>query len=380
MTVPKPRTKRAAAPRKVVPGKGRLTVIGARPLVAETPESLLDDDTTPTARFFVRNNGLLPARTRQAERWTVTIEGEVEQPLTLTLAELKKNFAPVTSRLLLECGGNGRSFFSPRAKGVQWTHGGAGCPEWTGVRVADVLAAARLKPSALFSGHYGVDPTLSGSTRKPAMSRGVPIAKLLDDSNLIAWAINGEPLPLLHGFPLRLVIPGWPASISTKWLTRIWIRDRYHDGPGMGGESYRVPVKPVRPGEPVDLDNLVDLESMPVRSIISRPADAARFAAGTRVVELRGAAWAGDHTVARVDLSIDGGATWRAADLAPLRNRHDWQRWTAKLSFPSDGYFEILSRATDSRGVMQPYRVANWNPHGYGGNPMHRIAIRIGRS
>ena len=380
MTVPKPRTKRAAAPRKVVPGKGRLTVIGARPLVAETPESLLDDDTTPTARFFVRNNGLLPARTRQAERWTVTIEGEVEQPLTLTLAELKKNFAPVTSRLLLECGGNGRSFFSPRAKGVQWTHGGAGCPEWTGVRVADVRAAARLKPSALFSGHYGVDPTLSGSTRKPAMSRGVPIAKLLDDSNLIAWAINGEPLPLLHGFPLRLVIPGWPASISTKWLTRIWIRDRYHDGPGMGGESYRVPVKPVRPGEPVDLDNLVDLESMPVRSIISRPADAARFAAGTRVVELRGAAWAGDHTVARVDLSIDGGATWRAADLAPLRNRHDWQRWTAKLSFPSDGYFEILSRATDSRGVMQPYRVANWNPHGYGGNPMHRIAIRIGRS
>ena len=295
MTVPKPRTRRAAAPRKVVPGKGRLTVIGARPLVAETPESLLDDDTTPTARFFVRNNGLLPARTRQAERWTVTIEGEVEQPLTLTLAELKKNFAPVTSRLLLECGGNGRSFFSPRAKGVQWTHGGAGCPEWTGVRVADVLAAARLKPSALFSGHYGVDPTLSGSTRKPAMSRGVPIAKLLDDSNLIAWAINGEPLPLLHGFPLRLVIPGWPASITTKWLTRIWIRDRYHDGPGMGGESYRVPVKPVRPGEPVDLDNLVDLESMPVRSIISRPADAARFAAGTRVVELRGAAWAGDH-------------------------------------------------------------------------------------
>lgn len=380
MAVAKSRTKRAAAPRKAIPGKGRLTVIGERPLVAETLESLLDDDTTPTARFFVRNNGLLPERTRQPERWTVTIDGEVEQPLALTLAELKKNFAPVTSRLLLECGGNGRSFFSPRAKGVQWTHGGAGCPEWTGVRVADVLAAARLKPSALFSGHYGVDPTVSGSTRKPAMSRGVPIAKLLDDSNLIAWAINGEPLPLLHGFPLRLVIPGWPASVSAKWLTRIWIRDRYHDGPGMGGESYRVPVKPMRPGDPVDLENLVDLESMPVRSIISRPADEARFAAGTRVVDLRGAAWAGDHTVARVDLSIDGGATWQAADLAPLRNSHDWQRWTASLTFPSDGYFEILARATDSRGVMQPYKVANWNPHGYGGNPMHRIGIRIGRS
>lgn len=327
----------------------------------------------------MRNNGLLPERIRQPERWTLTIDGEVDESLTLSLAELKKNFAPVTARLLLECGGNGRSFFSPRAKGVQWTHGGAGCPEWTGVRVADVLAAARLKRSAVFSGHYGCDPTVSGGTRKPAMSRGVPIAKLLDDSNLIAWAINGEPLPLLHGFPLRLVVPGWPASISTKWLTRIWIRNRYHDGPGMGGENYRVPVKPIRPGDPIDPGNLTDLESMPVRSIISRPADLARFAAGTRVIDLRGAAWAGDDTVTRVDLSIDGGATWQAVDLSPPRNRHDWQRWTASLPFPSDGYFEILSRATDSRGVMQPFHATNWNPHGYGGNPMHRISIRIGK-
>ena len=116
-----------------------LVVIGDRPLVAETPESLLDDDTTPTARFFIRNNGLLPERTRRPEQWKITIDGEVEQPLSLTLAELKSNFKPVTRRLLIECGGNGRAFFSPRAKGVQWTHGGAGCPEWTGVRLADVL-------------------------------------------------------------------------------------------------------------------------------------------------------------------------------------------------------------------------------------------------
>ena len=355
-----------------------LVVIGDRPLVAETPESLLDDDTTPTARFFIRNNGLLPERTRRPEQWKFTIDGEVEEPLSLSLAELKANFKPVTRRLLIECGGNGRAFFSPRAKGVQWTHGGAGCAEWTGVRLADVLDAARLKPSAVFSGHYGVDPLVSGSNKKPTMSRGVPIKKLLDDSNMIAWAINGEPLPLLHGFPLRLVVPGWPASISTKWLTRIWIRDRYHDGPGMGGESYRVPVKPMKPGAPADLSNLADLESMPVRSIITRPADAARFAAGTRAIDLRGAAWAGDHRVARVDLSTDGGATWRPADLAALRNPHDWQRWTARMEFPSDGYFEIMARATDARGVSQPYAVTHWNPHGYGGNPMHRITVSIG--
>ena len=375
----KSRSSRVTAKRKTISGKAAgLVVIGDRPLVAQTPESLLDDDTTPTAKFFIRNNGLLPERTRQPDKWTITIDGEVEEPLSLTLADLKSNFEPLTRRLLIECGGNGRAFFSPRAKGVQWTHGGAGCPEWTGVRLADVLKVAKLKSSALFSGHYGADPRVSGSHKKPTMSRGVPVSKLLDDSNMIAWAINGEPLPMLHGFPLRLVIPDWPASVSTKWLTRIWVRDRYHDGPGMGGESYRVPVKPMQPGDALDPDNLVDLESMPVRSIITRPADTARFAAGTRAIDLRGAAWAGDHRVARVDLSIDGGASWAKADLAPPRNPHDWQRWTARLQFLSDGYFEILSRATDERGVSQPYAVANWNPHGYGGNSMHRIAIKIG--
>ena len=369
---------RSKAKRLVLPGKSaRLVVIGATPLVAETPESLLDDDTTPTEKLFIRNNGKVPARTRQPDNWMLTVDGEVHQPLTISLGDLKARFKPVTRRLLLECGGNGRSFQSPPAEGVPWTNGGAGCPEWTGVRVADVLKAARLKPGAVFSGHYGADPSLDG-TVGAAMSRGVPIAKLMDESNLIAFAINGEPLPLLHGFPVRLVIPGWPSSVSTKWLTRIWIRDRYHDGAGMGGFSYRVPVKPMAPGAKAVPKNFVDLESMPVRSIITSPADGAQIAAGTRALALRGAAWAGDETVAKVDLSIDGGATWQKADLAKPKNRHDWQRWTASLKIPNDGYYEILVRATDRRGVAQPFAASHWNPHGYGVNPMHRIAVTVG--
>jgi len=374
------RSSRKKAKRTALAGKSpRLAVIGRHPLVVETPESLLDDDTTPTARMFVRNNGKVPPRPSRPETWTLTIDGEVEKPLSLTLRELKTKFRTVTRRLLIECGGNGRAFFHPPAEGVPWTNGGAGCPEWTGVRLADVLKAARLKPSAVFSGHYGADPSLSGEVGA-AMSRGVPIAKLMDDSNLIAWAINGKPLPLLHGFPVRLVIPGWPSSVSTKWLTRIWIRDRYHDGPGMGGLSYRVPVTPMVPGGKPNLANFVDLESMPVRSIVTRPADGTRLAAGTRAIDLRGAAWAGDRTVARVDLSIDGGATWHKAKLGAPRNRHDWQRWTAALKIPGDGYYEILARATDSEGVAQPFVASNWSPHGYGGNPMHRIAITVGSS
>jgi sulfite oxidase len=361
------------------PGKSdRLVVLGERPLVAETPEHLLDDETTPIDKFFIRNNGLIPEETKEPERWKIVVDGEVHNRLELTLGELKTRFTPVTRRMVLECGGNGRSFFNPPARGNQWTNGGAGCAEWTGVRLADVLKAAGLKPSAVFSGHYGADPHLSGDPKKEALSRGVPIAKLMDENNLIVWAMNGEPLPNIHGGPVRLVIPGWPGSVSSKWLTRIWIRDRVHDGQGMGGTSYRVAIKPMIPGDKPDPDNFRDLESMPVRSIITRPANGTKLPAGTREIAVRGAAWAGDFTVRAVDLSIDYGATWQRAELGQPKNPYDWQRWTATLKVPTDGYYELWARATDSRGVMQPHIAGFWNPQGYGANPMHRIAVLIG--
>jgi DMSO/TMAO reductase YedYZ molybdopterin-dependent catalytic subunit len=280
--------------------------------------------------------------------------------------------------MVLECGGNGRSFFTPEARGNQWTNGGAGCAEWTGVRVSDVLRAAGVKPSAVFSGHYGTDPHLSGDPGKQALSRGVPISKLMDQNNLIVWQMNGQPLAQIHGFPVRLFIPGWPGSVSSKWLTRIWVRDQVHDGPGMGKTSYRVTIKPMVPGAEPDLTNFKDLESMPVRSIITNPANGTKLPAGTREVSLRGASWAGDFTVKQVDVSIDYGASWLPAKLEAQRNPYDWQRWTAITTLPSDGYFEIWSRATDSNGHMQPHIAGNWNPQGYGANPMHRIAILVG--
>ena len=366
------------APLKLAGKSQKLVVLGERPLVVQTPESLLDDDTTPTALMFIRNNGRMPARTSDPDNWTFKIDGEVENALSLTLRDLKTKFETVTRRLLIECGGNGRSFFDPPVRGNRWTHGGVGCPEWTGVRLADVLRQARLKPTAVFSGHYGADPTISGDTSKPALSRGVPVAKLMDDSNLLAWAINGEPLPLAHGFPLRLVIPGWPGSVSAKWLTRIWIRDRHHDGPGMGGILYRVPITPMPAGQ-YDRKNLTDLESMPVRAIITRPADRTLVDRGTRTIELRGAAWAGDYQVRQVDISVDRGATWQPASLQAPKNRHDWQRWTAVIGMPSGvRSLDIWARGTDELGRTQPLAEENWNPHGVGGNPMHRITIKLG--
>ncbi|MGI8526371.1 MAG: sulfite oxidase [Pseudolabrys sp.] len=360
------------------PGKSRdLILLGDKPLVAETPESLLDDDTTPTELLFIRNNGRIPERTHDPYKWTLRVDGEVENELSLTLAELKSKYETLTRRMVIECGGNGRSFFDPPVRGNRWTHGGVACPQWTGVRLADVLKTARLKPSAVFSGHYGSDPAIA-DTSKPALSRGVPVAKLLDENNLLVWAVNGEPLPLEHGFPLRLIIPGWPGAVSAKWLTRIWIRDRRHDGPGMTGISYKIPIRPMPPptgGAKYDQTNLEDLESMPVRAIITRPADGARVAAGK--VELRGASWAGDFTVNYVVVSTDRGKTWQAAELLPPNNSYDWQRWTASVNTPSTGHMEIWAKATDSRGISQPIEAENWNPHGVGGNPVHRIAVTI---
>ncbi len=292
------------------PGKDdKLVLLGDRPLVAETPEHLLDDDTTPTSKFFVRNNGQIPDAAKEPDAWKMTVDGEVNNKLELTLGELKAKFKPVTQRMVLECGGNGRSFFTPTARGNQWTNGGAGCAEWTGVRLSDVLKAAGVKSSAVFTGHYGSDKSLADGS-KDALSRGVPIKKAMDGSNLIVFAMNGEPLPNIHGGPVRLVIAGWPGSVSAKWFTRLWVRDKYHDGPGMGATSYRVAIKPMVPGDkPVD-GNFRDLESMPVRSIITSPANGTKLPAGSKEVKLRGAAWAGDNTVRQVDVSIDFGATW----------------------------------------------------------------------
>ena len=305
------------------------------------------------------------------------LDGEVNTPLEFTVAEMIGRFPNVTYQLMLECGGNGRSFFTPEARGNQWTNGGAGCPMWTGVRLADVLKAAGLKSSAVYTGHYGKDPTLAGETDKPSISRGMPIAKAMEEHTLIAFKLNGQDLPLIHGAPVRLIVPGWAGSLSTKWLTRIWIRDKEHDGPGMGGFSYRVPKKPIVPGSKGDDKDMAILESMPVRSVITFPADGARLPAGTKKLDLRGHTWAGDNEVKSVDISTDYGATWKTAKVDAPKNKFAWQRFTASIDLPTSGYYEVWSRATDAKGATQPFQAANWNPQGYGGNLVSRIRVLV---
>ncbi len=362
-------------------GKARLLLLQERPLVAETPESMLDDDTTPIDKFYIRNNGLVPEISGERNAWRLKIDGEVERPLEITLGELRQRFQQVRLYMVLECGGNGRSTFVPEARGNQWNYGGAGCARWTGVRLRDVLRAAGLKQSAKYTAHYGADPHLSGATDRPSLSRGVRIAKALEEHSLLVYEMNGEALPLIHGGPLRLIYPGWTGSASHKWLTRIWIRDKEHDGPGMGGASYRVTINPIPPGATTPDSNMRILEAMPVRSIITSPASGAEFVAsanGTRRIPLRGAAWAGENAVRSVEVTTDYGRTWQRAQLGAPRNKYDWQRWTHTVTVPRPGFYEIWARATDSRGIVQPFIAGDWNPQGYGGNPYHRVAVRVG--
>jgi len=354
-----------------------LSVIGDRPFVAETPEHLLDDETTPFDKFFVRHNGIPPDIPANPDSWQISVEGLVNTPLTLSLADLKARFEEVSLHMVLECGGNGRSFFDPPARGNQWTNGGASCGQWTGVRLRDVLNAAGVQSSAIYTAHYGADLHLSGDPDRQVISRGVRLEKAMEEHCLIAWGMNGGPLPAIHGGPLRLIIPGWPGSASHKWVTRIELRDVEHDGPGMTGTSYRVPATPMIPGSGPEGVTFDILESMPVRSVISSPANGTRLAAGSRSLALRGAAWGGDTAVEAVHVSIDFGATWHDVNLAQPRNRYDWRRWTANLDLPSDGYYEVWVRATDANGVAQPHIAGNWNPQGYGGNPMHRVAVLV---
>lgn len=357
-------------------GKDGLLLLNDRPVNAETPAHLLDDDVTPYERLFVRNNGLVPqhAMDQDAEGWTLTIDGEVDTPLTLSLADLQSEFEVVTTPLWVECGGNGRAFFEPGASGNQWTTGAVGCPEWTGVRLRDVLERAGVKPGAVYTGHYGNDVHLSGDPERVVISRGVPIEKAMDPANLIAFAMNGQPLPALHGFPLRLVIPGYPGSVAQKYLTRIWVRDQEHDGEKMLGYSYRLPAYPVAPGTEVPESDMVVMQEMPVKSLVTFPETGVQVAAG-EPTEVRGHAWCGKGDVAAMHISLDFGQTWQEAELMAPPNPYAWQRWTAQVTPPEAGYYELWARATDMDGQMQPPVSPGWNPRGYGNNLMHRIAL-----
>ena len=358
-----------------IEGKEGLIILNDRPINAETPAHLLDDNITPNHRMFVRNNGI-PPENISPDNWTLEITGEsCVTPTTFTIKDLRERFEEVTLQLQVECGGNGRSEFVPAASGNQWTTGAIGCPKFTGVRLRDVLNFCGIATDAQYVGYYGADTHTSGNPDLDAISRGVPITKAMERESIIAWAMNGEDIPKQNGFPLRLVCAGWPGSVSGKWLNRLVVRNQIHDGEKMAAPSYTVPRLKVAPGSKVPNEDMRIIESMPVKSLVTFPESGISQDYRQRL-PVRGHAWAGDDQISGVFLSIDFGATWLPTAVSSAANRLAWQNFESWVQFPEPGYYEIWARAMDNVGRSQPMVVPGWNPRGYLNNACHRIAVQ----
>jgi len=351
----------------VIKGKERLIVRSIRPEDLETPVSLLNTWITPNDLFYVRHH--LYAPTVDVNEWKLTVGGEVQTPITLTLDELKR--APKhTVTVTLECAGNGRAFFDPPVAGIQWEKGAVGTARFAGARLADVLNKAGVKPTGQYVAMNGADKPLG---KMPDFIRNIPIKKALDADTILAYEMNGEALPILHGFPLRAVVPGWEGAYAVKWLTDIQVIEKEYDG-FFVKTAYRFPNRPVAPGEAVAPQDMIPLTGLVVKSFINSPLEGATVAPGK--VRMSGFAWAGESNIAKVDVSMDNGSSWFPAKLGKERERYAWQSFEYEFEIARPGSYLLMSRATDDKGYVQPV-APWWNPSGYLWNVIDKVRINV---
>lgn len=353
---------------KVIPGKRPLLLHSDFPEDLETPAEYFEEWLTPTDTFFVRQHLPRPARIDPAA-YRLTLNGKVSKPLELTLDDLRKlprHKVPGT----LECTGNGRTFYRPKVPGIQWTRGAIGNAEWGGPRLSEVLKLAGADLNAPYVEVNGAD---TGAGKTPDFIRSFPMKKALHPATLLALTMNGEPVPDLHGFPLRLVVPGWDGASWVKWVVRVTPRDEPNKGFFMN-PGYRYPKYALPPGSAPVPAELEVIEGMPVKSAILSPADQDKVKMGQLTV--RGYAWAGEERVMRVEISTDSGAHWQDARLSPQNLPFAWRLWRFEWTPPRGGYYTVMSRATDSAGRVQPI-VATWNPSGYLWNAIDRVGVTV---
>jgi DMSO/TMAO reductase YedYZ molybdopterin-dependent catalytic subunit len=335
-------------------GDGRI-VRSESPLNLEMPFSTLNSFITPTKSFYVRTHFPIPAIDRKA--WWLHIEGKVETPFAIDYEELM-TLDPVTISVTLECAGNNRNFLEPKVKGVQWRLGAVGTAEWTGVPLSVLLDRATLKPNASEVVLEGADRGMLEEPKSPRgelkFARSIPLDKARRDV-LLAYKMNGEDLPPEHGSPVRAIVPGWYAMASVKWLQRIIVNDRPFTGYYQTIDyAYwrRIDCAHWQRGE--EIAELTPLTEMQVKAEIARPAEGEIVPAKSSVC-VRGAAWACDAEIAKVELSTDGGVTWKDAKLLGESNLNAWRLWEFNWQTPSQpGKQTLMARATDSLGRTQP--------------------------
>ena len=347
-----------------------LTVRVTRPFDAETPVGDFASFLTPNHRFFVRSHFGPPAPDKIEEsQWRLDVGGAVERPQAFTLNALRR-LEPVTITAVLQCSGNGRAYHRPRVPGVQWERGAVGNAEWTGVRLRDVLETVGFRAEARHVQFQGADRPALASV--PLFIRSIPVEKALHPDTILAYEMNGQPVPLLHGAPLRVITPGWMAESCIKWLTDIVVREDEATGYYMQ-TAYRVPSSAGVQGTGGSAST-VPVEGMPVKSLIASPQNGE--ATNTGPMTIRGVAWAGEAKVANVEVSMDEGTTWKPARLLGEDLRYAWRQWEYVWTAKVPGTFTILSRATDAHGVQQP-AVSPWNPSGFLWNGWDRVTLQV---
>ncbi len=321
---------------------------------------------TPIDQFYVRSHHYTPVV--DLETFTLRVSGEVSAPFSISLRDLKK-LPRVELVGVMECAGNGRAFYVPRVAGLQWGYGSVGNARWAGVRLADVLKKANIKGTAKNIVFDGADQVIG---TMPKFQRSIPVKKALDPDTMLAFEMNGQPLPIAHGAPLRVVVPGWSGDCWTKWLTGIQVIDHEFEGFFMK-TGYRHPGKGVPPGSTVDPALMKPVESVRVKSVIATPRDNVIMPQGpTRIA---GAAWSGEVPLGKVEVSTDGGRSWAAARLTSSNGRWGWQTWDhAWIATP--GSYKIMARATDANGYTQPTE-QEWNPSGYLWNVIQTVRAEV---
>ncbi len=349
------------------PGKGEMIVQRIRPPLLEAPMEVFRKGViTPNGRHFVRWNWDMPASVKAADH-RVAVGGAVKTPVSLTLDEIAAAGEHVSVVAVNQCAGNGRGLSEPRVTGTQWGNGAMACAKWTGVRLKDVLARASVAEGAKRVRFAGLDVPLTEGA--PQFIKSIPMDIAMRDDVLVAWAMNDEPLPILHGFPLRIVVPGWFSTYWVKMLATIEVLTGEDDSYYVA-ESYRLPAQPVTPA---DKDfATIPVTTMPPRAFITSHADGDTVAKGEPLV-LEGIAFGGNAALARVDLVGKG---WEVpCTLGPDEGRYAFRRWSVTLPNASGDLTGIGARAADTEGAVQPETLA-WNPSGYARNVIERITLR----
>ncbi len=365
----------AASILEALPGKVPLIKKSWRPPNYETPISYFREVFTPNDAFYVRYH-LANIPEVAAATWRVKVGGEaVATPLELSLDDLKRNYEQVEIAAVNQCSGNRRGMFQPHVPGVEWGLGAMGNAKWKGVRLKDILAKAGLRKDALEIVLDGADSGVLPAT--PDFVKSIPAWKATDENTLIAYEMNGAPLPHWNGFPARIVVPGWTGTYWMKHVTSISAVTKPFDGFWVKS-AYRIP----RGKFPVidrfvsqDTDVNTPITEMVVNSLITSIASGDSVQAG-RPVDVKGIAWDGGYGIARVDVSVDGGATWRTATLGADHGRFSFRPWGFTFTPAERGSATVMARATNRAGATQTFELIA-NPAGYHHNLVQRVTLTV---